>query len=86
MPEISRFCGIIITMYYNDHPPPHFHVRYNQQKAIISIETLEILEGSLSSRAFKLVSEWAILHPTELMENWELARDNQTLNKVLPLE
>ena len=29
MPEISRFLGIIITMYYNDHNPPHFHVRYN---------------------------------------------------------
>ena len=43
MPEISRFFGMIVTMYYNDHPPPHFHVRYNQQKAIISIETLEIL-------------------------------------------
>jgi Domain of unknown function (DUF4160) len=86
MPEISRFFGMIITMYYNDHPPPHFHVRYNQQKAIISIETLEILEGKLSSRAFKLVSEWATLHQSELMENWELARDNQTLNSVLPLE
>lgn len=86
MPEISRFFGIIITMYYNDHPPPHFHVRYNQQKAIISIETLEILEGKLSSRAFKLVSEWAILHQNELMQNWELARNNQTLNAVSPLE
>ncbi|NEU71431.1 DUF4160 domain-containing protein [Hassallia byssoidea VB512170] len=86
MPEISRFFGIIITMYYNDHPPPHFHVRYNQQKAIITIETLEILEGKLSSRAFKLVSECAILHQNELMQNWELARDNQTLNAVSPLE
>ncbi|MEH1792755.1 DUF4160 domain-containing protein [Nostoc sp.] len=45
MPEISRFFGIIITMYYNDHPPPHFHVRYNNQKAIVSIQTVEILEG-----------------------------------------
>ncbi|WP_315785389.1 DUF4160 domain-containing protein [Fischerella sp. JS2] len=73
-------------MYYNDHPPPHFYVRYNQQKAIVSIETLEILEGKLSSRAFKLVSESATIHQTELMENWELARENQTLNAVLPLE
>ncbi|MEH2402439.1 DUF4160 domain-containing protein [Nostoc sp.] len=86
MPEISRFFGMIVTMYYNDHPPPHFHVRYNQQKAIISIETLEILEGKLSSRAFKLILEWATLHQNELMENWELARDNQILNSVLPLE
>jgi Domain of unknown function (DUF4160) len=55
MPEISHFFGIIITMYYNDHPLPHFHVRYNHQKAIISIENLEILAGKLSYRAFKLV-------------------------------
>ncbi|KYC40090.1 transcriptional regulator [Scytonema hofmannii PCC 7110] len=86
MPEISRFFGIIITMYYNDHPPPHFHVRYNQQKAIVSIETLEILEGELTSRLFKLVLEWATLHESELMADWELARDNQPLNKILPLE
>jgi Domain of unknown function (DUF4160) len=86
MPEIIRFFGMILTMYYNDHPPPHFHVRYNQQKAIISIETLEILEGKLSSRALKLILEWASLHQNELMENWELARDNQILNSVLPLE
>ncbi|XGV97079.1 MAG: DUF4160 domain-containing protein [Leptolyngbya sp. BL-A-14] len=50
MPEISRFFGIIIAMYYNDHPPPHFHVRYGHQKAIISIQTLTLLEGSLSPR------------------------------------
>jgi hypothetical protein len=73
MPEISRFFGIIITMYYN-------------QKAIVSIQTLEILEGELTARLFKLVTEWAILHQVELMEDWELARDNQTLEKISPLE
>jgi Domain of unknown function (DUF4160) len=86
MPEISRFFGIIITMYYNDHPPPHFHVRYNNQKAIVSIQTLEILEGELTPRLFKLVTEWASMHQTELMEDWEIARDNQPLNKISPLE
>ncbi|MBD2384621.1 DUF4160 domain-containing protein [Cylindrospermum sp. FACHB-282] len=86
MPEISRFFGIIITIYYNDHPPPHFHVRYNQQKAIVSIQTLEILEGKLTPRLFKLVTEWATLHQTELMTDWELARENQPLNNILPLE
>ncbi|ARV61507.1 transcriptional regulator [Nostocales cyanobacterium HT-58-2] len=86
MPEVSRFFGIIITMYYNDHPPPHFHVRYNQQKAIVSIETVEVLEGELTSRLFKLVIEWATLYQAELMENWGLARDNQPLNKITPLE
>lgn len=86
MPEISRFFGAIITMYYNDHPPPHFHVRYNQQKALVSIETLEVIEGKLSSRLLKLVQEWAKLHQDELRQNWELARTNQPLSKVEPLE
>ncbi|MBE9126041.1 MULTISPECIES: DUF4160 domain-containing protein [unclassified Coleofasciculus] len=86
MPEISRFFGIIITMYYNDHFPPHFHVRYNQQKALISINTLEIIAGELTSKANKIVTEWATLHQTELMENWELAQNNQPLNKIIPLE
>ena len=62
MPEISRFLGIIITMYYNNHPPPHFHVRYNQQKAIIDIQNLSILEGKLTPRVFGLVIEWAAIH------------------------
>ena len=86
MPEISRFLGIIITMYYNDHPPPHFHVRYNQQKAIIDIDTLSILEGKLSPRILGLVIEWAALHQTELMQNWELARLQSPLEPITPLE
>ncbi|HEY9651062.1 MAG TPA: DUF4160 domain-containing protein [Coleofasciculaceae cyanobacterium] len=86
MPEISRFFGIIITMYYNDHLPPHFHVRYNQQKALVSINTLEIIAGELTSRVAKLVTEWATLHQTELMENWELALNSQPLSKIIPLE
>ena len=69
MPEISRFLGIIITMYYNDHPPPHFHVRYNQQKAIIDIQNLSILEGKLTPRVFGLVIEWAAIHQAELLAN-----------------
>jgi hypothetical protein len=86
VPEISRFLGIIITMYYNDHPPPHFHVRYNQQKAIIDIKNLSILEGKLSPKVLGLVIEWAALHQTELLENWQLARQNQPLNCVQPLK
>lgn len=69
MPEISRFLGIIITMYYNDHPPPHFHVRYNQQKAIIDIQNLSILVGKLTPRVFGLVIEWAAIHQAELLAN-----------------
>ncbi len=86
MPEITRFLGIIITMFYNDHPPPHFHVRYNQQKAIINIEKLSIIEGKLSPRILGLVIEWAAIHQSKLIENWQLARLNQPLNKIEPLE
>lgn len=86
MPEISRFLGIIITMYYNDHPPPHFHVRYNQQKAIVDIKNLVVLEGKLSPKVLGLVIEWAALHQTELLKNWQLARQNQALNRIQPLE
>jgi hypothetical protein len=73
-------------MYYNDHPPPHFHVRYNQQKAIIDIETLSILEGKISPRILGLVREWAAIHKTELMQNWELARLQVPLEPITPLE
>jgi hypothetical protein len=86
MPEISRFLGIIITMYYKDHPPPHFHVRYNQQKALITIENLEILEGKLSPIILGLVRECAALHQQELLENWQLAKLNQSLQLISPLE
>lgn len=86
MPEISRFFGIIIAMYYNDHPPPHFHVRYGQQKAIVSIQTLTVLEGRLSPRLLGLVVEWGALHQNELLKNWERARRNELLAKVEPLE
>jgi hypothetical protein len=86
MPEISRFFGIIITLYYNDHPPPHFHVRYAHQKAIVDIQTLKILQGELSSRTYNLVKEWALEHQAELLENWELARQAQPLEPIAPLE
>ncbi len=86
MPEISRFFGMLIAMYYNDHAPPHFHVRYGSQKGIIAIDTLVLLEGWLPARALGLVVEWAALHRNELRENWELARANAPLKKIEPLE
>jgi Domain of unknown function (DUF4160) len=86
MPEISRFFGIIIAMYYNDHPPPHFHVRYGQQKAIIDIQSLAILEGKLSPRVLGLIIEWAATHQAELLQNWELARQQVPLESIQPLE
>ena len=86
MPEVSRFFGIIITLYYNDHPPPHFHVRYGPQKAIVDIRNLTVLQGYLSSRVFNLVKEWATEHQSELFANWELARQSQPLEPINPLE
>lgn len=86
MPEISRFLGIIIAMYYQDHNPPHFHVRYNEFKAIFSIENLALLEGKLPPKVFGLVLEWAIQHQKELLEDWELAKKLEALKPIKPLE
>ncbi len=73
-------------MYYSDHEPPHFHVRYAGQKALIAIETLALLSGHLSPRALGLVTEWAAMHRQELMEDWNLARAEEQLRPIPPLE
>ena len=86
MPEISRFFGIIITMYYGDHQPPHFHVRYGDSKAQITIETISILNGTLPPRVFGLVAEWALAHQDELREDWQLVQNEAMPNKIDPLE
>ena len=86
MPEISRFFGIVIAMYYDDHNPPHFHARYSEHKVSVAIKDFVILEGSLPPRVIGLVIEWAALHRDELMADWERARDNQPLAEIKPLE
>ena len=86
MPVISRFFGITIRMYYRDHPPAHFHARYGDQEAIISIGNLEVLEGDLPRRAVRLVREWAHLHAKELAADWERARNAEPLIPIPPLE
>jgi hypothetical protein len=86
MPEISRFLGMVIAMYYNDHAPPHFHVRYAEQKAVIGIDPIELLDGRLTPKVRALVLEWATLHQVELMADWELARQQAPLNRIEPLE
>lgn len=86
MPEICRFLGIIITMYFNEHNPPHFHARYGEHKAEIAIETLSIIAGRLPPRVLGLVMEWAALRRQELMEDWELARRQAELKRIEPLE
>jgi hypothetical protein len=86
MPEISRFFGIIIRMYFNEHVPPHFHAQYGDHQVEINIETLEILKGKLPNRVLGLVLEWAALHRDELRTDWERARNGETLEPIQPLE
>jgi hypothetical protein len=86
MPEICRFYGIIIRMYYDDHNPPHFHAFYGDDEAWININTLAIFSGSLPSRALGLVIEWASMHQDELRHDWELARKQQKPEKIKPLK
>lgn len=86
MPEISRFFGIIIAMFYNDHEPPHFHARYGDQKALIGIDDLSVIKGRLSPRVLGLVVEWASQHREELMANWQAAKAQGALRRISPLE
>jgi len=86
MPEISRFLGIVIAMYYNDHAPPHFHARYGEYEIRVSIEDGEIMSGFFPSRAEKMVLEWLDLHRSELMGDWYLAEQRKPLQRIDPLE
>lgn len=85
MPAVSRFLGIVIAMYYDDHGPPHFHARHADGKAKIRIDTIEVMESSLGRRELRLVLAWAELHQAELAENWQLARAGETLRQIEPL-
>ncbi len=85
MPELCRFYGIIIRMFWVDHPPPHFHAVYGEHEAMFEIQTSEIIEGWLPVRACKLVDEWVELHRDELLELWALANESQPLRKIDPL-
>ena len=73
-------------MYFDDHPPPHFHVYYGDDAAKIDIETLRVSEGKLRRRSLALVLEWAVGHREELLENWRLAEAHRPLNPIEPLE
>jgi hypothetical protein len=86
MPAISRFFGIVMTVNYHDDPPPHFHVRYGGQKALMGIATLAVLRAQLSPRVLGLVVEWAVQHQAELAANWDLAMHQQPLQPIQSLE
>jgi hypothetical protein len=86
MVQISRFFGIIISMYYQDHNPPHFHAEYDGKEIRVEIETLSILRWKLSPKATALVFERALQHQSELMENRDIMKHQGMLKKIAPLE
>lgn len=85
MPEVCSFYGIIISMYPGDHNPPHFHVRYNEFRAIIEIEDKNVV-GEMPNRALKIVFEWLDIHKKELMDNWDKLQKGKSVAKIKPLE
>jgi hypothetical protein len=85
MPEISRFLGIVIAMYYRDHGPPHFHAYYGDFDMVVEIES-GVVTGRFPGRARAHVLEWTEIHREELLEDWLLASQRRPLNKIEPLE
>jgi len=85
MPVISRFLGIIIAMYWDDHFPPHFHAKYGEYEITINILT-GAMEGKFPKRALQHVIEWYELHKDELLEDWELCRKKAMPKQIEPLE
>lgn len=85
MPELCRFYGIIIRMYFMDHNPPHFHAEYQGQRAEFDIRTLEVIAGGLPNRAHALVLEWASMHRAELLANWNRAVEGEPPSPIDPL-
>lgn len=83
---ISRFLGIVIRMYFDDHAPPHFHAFYGEAEALIRIEPLAVLAGRLPPRVLALVVEWATLHQDELVTNWRRMEQDQAPDKIAGLE
>ncbi len=85
MPEISRFLGAVIYMYYREHAPPHFHAEYGEYEITIEIKT-GIVTGKFPRRVLNAVLEWYVLHKDELLENWKSAEKKMPLKKIEPLE
>ena len=85
MPEISRFLGIVIYMYFNDHDPPHFHAKYNEFRGKITIEDLRLIDGKFPNRITAIILEWANEHWAELITNWNTLRETGSYQKIRPL-
>ncbi|MBI5076316.1 MAG: DUF4160 domain-containing protein [Nitrospirae bacterium] len=86
MPELSRFFGIVIYLYFREHNPPHFHAVYGEEEILIEIPSLSVITGNLSPRALGLVMEWASMHQSELLKAWEQATNHQMPDKIEPLK
>ncbi|MDR2347301.1 MAG: DUF4160 domain-containing protein [Bifidobacteriaceae bacterium] len=85
MPEVSSFFGIRITIYFDDHLPPHFHARYQSHRASVGIKRAEVIAGALPAPQLKLVLAWAVIHREELLRDWELTQRHQPPVKIEPL-
>ena len=85
MPEISRFYGIIIKVFHNDHQPPHFHAELGDAQMMVAIDSLAVIAGRLPPRATGMVVEWAMEHQAELRRVWEQAHIGEPLDRVEPL-
>lgn len=81
----KQFYGIVIFMNYNDHPPPHFHARYQEQEVSVEIDN-GLVHGTMSRRALRMVFEWSELHHEELLRNWGLACERRPLEPITPLD
>ena len=84
MPIISMFYGILVRMYYDDHNPPHFHAFYTDYKATFSFDG-KLLDGNMPTKQVKLIVAWSVIHKEELIANWELAKNGETLFMITPL-
>jgi len=86
MPTISIFFGLIIRMYYKDHQPPHIHVQYQSENAVIDILTGNVTEGNLPMRQLRYVQAWVEIHRENLLADWELCRNGENPFKIDPLK
>ena len=86
MPEVSRFFGISIRMYFDDHHPPHFHAIYGDSEVEAGIDPITLLRGRFPRRALGMVLEWAALHQQELLDNWERLHNDQPPHRIDPLD
>lgn len=85
MPIISKFFGIVITMYWDDHNPPHFHAKYAEKEVVIDIQSGAV-SGKFPPRALGLVQEWRTLYEEELLDDWKLCQEQEAPKKIQPLE